>query len=103
MTKWADYLMTSVSYGSDRSTIARVVVRADLGGLPGPAETWTRAQLVRAIESGVVVCTARKQIDGGWVLGERVTVAHGEAPAPGKGAPRRRDSRVALPEVQLAV
>lgn len=103
MLKWADYLMTSVSYGSDRTSIARVVVRADLGGVPGPTETWTRDQLVRALESGVVVCTARKQIDGGWVLGERVTVAHDEPPAPGKGAPKRRDSRVALPEVRPGV
>ena len=103
MAKMADYLLTSVSYGADRLSIERVVVRADLGGTPGPAETWTRQQLVRAIASGVVVCTARKQFDGGWVLGEHVTVAHEEAPAQGTRAPRRRDSCMALPEVRVAI
>lgn len=103
MSKWADYLLTSVSYGPDRSTIERVVVRADLGGTPGPAETWTRRQLVRAIASGTKVCTARKHFDGGWILGEPVTVAHDEPGAPDAPAPRRRDSCLALPEIRVGI
>lgn len=103
MGKWADYLLTSVSYGPDRSTIERVVVRADLGGVPGPAETWTRAQLVRAIAAGVLVCTARKQFDGAWVLGEHVTVTLDEPQKAGAPALRRRDSCLSLPEARLAM
>ncbi len=103
MTKWADYILTSVTYGQDRASIDRVVVRADLGGTFGPPEVWTRQQLVRAIAAGRQVVTARKQIDGGWLLGEPVTVDHEPATSSETRAPRRRDSCLALPEAQLSL
>ena len=102
MAKWADYLLISVSYAPDGSTIAQVIVRPDLDHDVGPAEIWSRPRLIRAIRDGVSVVTARKHIDGRWALGEPVVLteedrAHLVTPR----ARSRRDSFSALPEIRV--
>lgn len=102
MAKWADYLLISVSYAPDGSTISQVIVRPDLDHDVGPSEIWSRPRLVGALRDGLTVVTARKHIDGRWALGEPVLITdevedHLVTPQ----SRTRRDSFSALPEVRV--
>lgn len=83
MAKWADYLISAVRYetSSTEHHISQLRVHADRDDTMGPAETWTKNQVVVSINGGQRFKTIYKKADGKWYMGEdvRVVVIDGES------------------------
>jgi hypothetical protein len=58
MSKWADYLITKVRYSAAGLHIDRVTVQEDLGDTLGPSKEFSRAEVVKLIQSGKTFVTA---------------------------------------------
>jgi len=74
MTKWADYVISDVSFNNAHTHIDSVKVRRDNGGtISNPAE-HSRADVVAAIKNGVTFVTTFRGKDGNWHKGEPVYI-----------------------------
>ena len=69
--KWADYVITAVNHQHGHSTITHVQVRPDLGETLGQAVVWTRADVLKGLDTGRTFVTAFLR-DGKWQLGADV-------------------------------
>lgn len=74
MEKWADYGISAVRYNDDRTHIVNVKVREDKGDGFGPAEEWSRKEVVSAMEVGTSFVTILKGSDGKWQKGQDVHI-----------------------------
>lgn len=74
MNKWADYVITYVSYIPTGDRITTLGVRQDLGDKLSDAETWTREAVIRQLGYGHTFVTATVMARGGWSKGARVRV-----------------------------
>lgn len=80
MEKWAVYLISSVTLNTRKTHIENVVAHPDNGTTVGAGTTWSRAQVVAAIERGTTFATIYKTAEGKWTFGAQVeiVVVHGE-------------------------
>ena len=74
MEKWADFGISHVRYDDEEIHIVRVKVGQDKGETLGPAEEWSRQQVVSAIEQGKTFVTILKGSDGKWQKGQDVHI-----------------------------
>lgn len=76
MAKWADYLISAVHYseGTNRKYISHLRVHPDGDSSVGTGSTWTKDQVVAAINSGSSFMTIYQGSDGKWKRGEDVRV-----------------------------
>jgi hypothetical protein len=74
MAKWADYGISKVRYDEERTHIVKVKVHEDKGDTFGPAQEWTRKQVVSAIEAGTTFVTILTGSDGKWKKGQDVHI-----------------------------
>jgi Protein of unknown function (DUF3892) len=72
-TKWADYLITAVSFNASGTHIEAVEIRPDEGDKAGSASRASRAQVVTWLESGYMFCTATVS-GGNWQKGAEVKI-----------------------------
>lgn len=73
MTKWADWLISAVSYDDDHSEIKKVKRHRDNGESVGSAEITYRWEVVSDIEDRITYCTIYMRNDK-WQKGEDVRV-----------------------------
>jgi len=73
-TKWADYLITAVSFNSAKTHIDEVEVCADNGDTTGSSTKIKRSTVVSKLESGYTYCTATKTSNGTWHYGAAVKI-----------------------------
>lgn len=101
MTRWSDFGIFRVAYGSNRSAIAAVEVRRDLGDQFGAAETASRGEVVSAIGRGVSFVTVYLR-DGTYHRGEdvRVVTIEGQRFLRTDRNAIRADNLGALPEIR---
>ena len=76
MRKWADYLISAIRYEETicKKIISHCKVHADNGDSVGPGTTWSKEEIMDAIEKGVTFYTIIKDISGKWKKGNRVTI-----------------------------
>ncbi len=72
--KWADYGISAVRYNSERTHIQKVEVREDQDDKFGPAQEWTRTQVVTAIERGISFVTILRDSERRWQQGQAVHI-----------------------------
>lgn len=72
--KWADYIITAVSFNSAGTHIEAVEIRADNGDTAGADSEATRAQVIASIEAGRTFCTATQASNGNWQKGAAVKI-----------------------------
>ena len=77
MEKWADYLISAVSYNSDHSHITQVRAHKDNGDSVGNGEVYNRQVIVDAINEGTTFVTIYKNSADNWNRGQRVYVIKG--------------------------
>lgn len=73
MAKWADYLITAVSFNASGTHIEAVEIRPDEDDKAGSASQISRAQVVAWLESGYTFCTATAS-GGNWQKGAEVKI-----------------------------
>ena len=73
MTKWADYLVIAVQYGSNSDSITNVKVKADYGDTTGDTEIKSKSSVVSMIKKGTTFITSLLK-DGKYQKGENVSV-----------------------------
>jgi hypothetical protein len=71
--KWADYLITAVSFNTSGTHIEAVQIYPDEGDKVGSASQASRAQVVAWLESGYTFCTATSS-GGKWHMGAPVEI-----------------------------
>jgi hypothetical protein len=72
---WADYLISAVSYSSDRSKITYLQVHEDHGDSISPYAVHSRQSVIASIERGITFCTIYKNHTGeNWIKGADVNV-----------------------------
>jgi hypothetical protein len=74
MAKWADYLISEVSYNAKHTHIDKVKVREDKGDTVGEVKIYSRQSIVDAIDSGTTFMTILKNASGKWDKGQKVFV-----------------------------
>lgn len=74
MAKWADYLISAVSYNSDHTHIDQVKAHEDKGESVGEAKVHNRQAVVDAIKSGTTFVTIYKNSAGKYDKGQKVYV-----------------------------
>lgn len=74
MTKWADYLISSVRYNFEHTHITHLYVHEDKGDSIGEGETYTRQTIVDAIGKGTTFVTVYKNSQGKYEKGQKVFV-----------------------------
>ncbi len=74
MTKWADYLISEVQYVETATTkhISKVKVHTDLGESVGGSVTWSREDVVNAIDLNSTFMTIFKGVNGSFNKGAKV-------------------------------
>lgn len=72
MAKWADYLITKVRYNTRRTHIDRVMVQKDNDTSVGPAEQWSRDDVLRGLDGRWTFRTAPPGPDGKLTYGAKV-------------------------------
>lgn len=74
MDKWADYLISEVSYNNERTHISKVKAHEDKGDSVGPAEECSREAIVKVIKQGTTFVTIFKGQNGKWNKGKDVHI-----------------------------
>ena len=74
MEKWADFLISQVSYDKEHAHITKATVHDDNGDKVGVARTEDRMTVVANIKKGKSHCTILKGQDRKWKKGMRVDV-----------------------------
>jgi len=74
MEKWADYLISEVSYSKKPKHIVKVKLHEDKGDTVGNGVISTREQVVKLLEAGKTVKTIFKNSEGKWNIGEPVKI-----------------------------
>ena len=74
MEKWADYLISAVSFNGAHTHIDRLRAHPDNGDTVGPPSEYNRASIVAAIEKGTTFVTIFKNNNGQWTKGQPVYV-----------------------------
>ncbi len=72
MAKWADYVITCVSYTSDGTRISTVGVWTHEGDKLTNKQTWHRNQVVSALDEGKTFVTSVKNSEGLFTEGAAV-------------------------------
>ena len=74
MTKWADYLISAVSYTqtNKKKYISKLKVHVDKGESIGPDSIWTRNKVIKYIDDGKSFKTIYKNSGGNCTEGEDV-------------------------------
>lgn len=60
MVKWADYCISAVRYNSKGTHIESAQVRKDNGDTIGDPKSWTRSQVIDALDKGYSFVTITK-------------------------------------------
>ena len=71
MAKWADYVITHVSYNEEKSRILCVKQRMDKGDQLGDSTIKTRSEVVDKLTNGSTYITAYHE-NSKWKKGDRV-------------------------------
>lgn len=74
MAKWADYLISAVSYNSDHTHIVQVKAHEDKVDSMGEAKVYNRQTIVDAINNGTSFVTIYKNSEGKYNKGQKVYV-----------------------------
>lgn len=72
--KWADYLISAVSYNAAETHIENVRVHKDEGDNLGSASVWKRSSVVENLDAGYSFMTITKGNDGKWYQGAKVSI-----------------------------
>ena len=80
MEKWADYLISAIRYEETftRKTISHCKVHSDNGDTVGPGTTWSKEEIMDAINRGQTFYTIIKDNRGKWKKGNKVTLVKAE-------------------------
>ena len=80
MKKWADFLISAVRYEEEMSKkiITHCKVHPDNGDTIGEGTTWTKEEVLEALNSGYTFLTIRKVENGKWKKGNRFNVINVE-------------------------
>lgn len=74
MAKWADYLISAVSYCSEYIHITKITAHEDTGYSLEKGEQYTRQDIVSKINNGRTFRTIYKNNEGNWIKGQEVFV-----------------------------
>lgn len=74
MAKWADYLISAVRYNPDHTHITHVKAHEDTGETVGTGKTYTRQDIVNALNKGTTFVTIYKSSEGKWSQGQKVHI-----------------------------
>jgi len=74
MAKWADYLISAVSYNSKHTHIDQVKASKDLGESLGEEKVYNRETIVNSIKKDITFCTIIKNSEGRWNKGQKVFI-----------------------------
>jgi hypothetical protein len=74
MAKWADYLISAVSYNSRHTHIDQVMAHLDSGDTVGEGKIYNRSKVVELINDGKTFCTIVKNSEGRWDKGQKVFI-----------------------------
>ena len=72
MAKWADLLISAVTYSADETHIEKVRVHSDLGKSVGVPKISSRTDVVNNIKRGLTYLTILKNAGGNWRQGQEV-------------------------------
>lgn len=80
MQKWADYLISAVRYTEkrNRKIIEYFKVHQDKENAVGSGFTWSREEVINAVQSGKTFYTIHKKNTGEWEKGKQVSVHYSE-------------------------
>lgn len=70
--KWAEYLISAVSYSTAGTHIDKAQVREDAGDKVGPPGTWERLSVVSSLEAGCTFMTITLNSENQWQPGAMV-------------------------------
>ncbi len=75
--KWADYLISAVRYQpeTDNRIIAYLKVHNDEMRFVGKGRTWSRTELLDALENGKSIATIRQDKEGKWVKCHNISLS----------------------------
>jgi hypothetical protein len=73
LAKWADYLISEVSYHDNRDYISQLKVHIDNGETVSSSSIWDKDKVVNYIENGYSFCTIYRD-NGKWSKGSEVVV-----------------------------
>lgn len=73
-TKWADYLISAIRYENElnKNAITYLKVHSDNGTEIGSGNTWTKAEIIDAMQNGKTFYTIQKEKTGEWKKGAPV-------------------------------
>lgn len=74
MAKWADYLISAVSYNSNHFHIDKVMAHVDNDTAVGDGEIYFRQSIIDAINKGTTFVTIYKNGNGQYNKGQKVFV-----------------------------
>jgi hypothetical protein len=76
MNKWADYLISAIRYAEEqnRRVIAYFKVHQDKEVAVGAGFTWSRDEVINAVNEGKTFYTIRKKENGKWEKGKNVSL-----------------------------
>lgn len=76
MEKWADYLVSAVRYEDEfiPGKISYLKVHKYNGGEIGSGTTWSREEVIRAMQEGKTFSTIYKNGTGEWIKGGRISL-----------------------------
>ena len=74
MNKWADYLISAmrITKNSNNNLIAYFKVHKDKGEFIGAGATWTKDEVLEAINNGNTFLTIHKENNGKWKKGSGI-------------------------------
>lgn len=80
MEKWADYLISAIRFEKTvcKKVISHCKVHADNGDTVGPGTTWSKEEIMNAIEKGITFYTIIKDSRGKWKKGSRISLVRAE-------------------------
>jgi len=74
MSKWADYLITQVSYDDQKNHILKVKSCEDLGDRVGDSFIESRKEVIAKLKRGLSYCTAPMNREGKLIKGQPVVI-----------------------------
>ena len=76
MKKWANYLISAVRYEKElsKNIITHCKVHHDYGDTIGEGTTWTKEEVLEALNSGNTFLTIHKSENGKWKKGNRFNI-----------------------------
>ena len=78
MEKWADYLISAVryEYNSSRKVISYFKIHRDNGDSVGKGSTWTKEEVLDAMQRGETFITISKVNGGKWKKGKNILLGN---------------------------